>query len=253
MDLRKQIFTKNECYKRGVKMVPKGIMWHSTGANNPKLSRYVGPDDGKLGVNKYDNHWNQLRPGGKQVCVHAFVGKDKNGKVCTYQTLPFNIKGWHAGGSANNNYIGFEICEDDLKDKTYFNNVYKEAVEFTAHLCKLYGLNPMSKNVIICHQDGYKLGIASNHGDVYTWFKKYSKTMDDVRKDVEKAMNPTFKVRVEVSNLSIRKGAGLTYGKNGVCPKGTYTITKTKKADGITWGHLKSDAGWINLNKVKRL
>ena len=191
MDLRKLLLTKNECYLRGVKITPKGIMWHSTGANNPNLKRYVGPDDGRLGVNNYGNHWNQYRPDNRQVCVHAFIGKDKDGNVCTYQTLPWNFKGWHAGGSANNSYIGFEMCEDGLTDSNYFNKVYKEAVELTAYLCKLYNLNPLGKNVIICHQDGYKLGIASNHGDVYTWFNKHGKTMDDVRRDVKNAMGGT--------------------------------------------------------------
>ena len=188
MDLRKLILVNNNCYKAGVTMKPKGVMWHSTGANNPKLSRYVGPDDGLLGVNKAGNHWNTAKPGGRSVCVHAFIGKDKNGNIATYQTLPWNMRGWHAGGSANDNYIGFEICEDALTDKAYFNKVYKEAVELTAHLCKLYGLDPMGKNVIICHAEGYKLGIASNHGDVLTWFNKFGKTMANVRSDVKAAM-----------------------------------------------------------------
>ena len=58
MNLHKLIFTKNRCYKEGKKITPKGIMVHSTGANNPNLKRYVGPDDGLLGANKYGNHWN---------------------------------------------------------------------------------------------------------------------------------------------------------------------------------------------------
>lgn len=189
MDLRKQLLTRNDCYKIGAKLTPKGVMWHSTGANNPNLKRYVGPDDGRLGTNTNGNDWNQARPDGRKVCVHAFIGKDKNGKVCTYQTLPFNMKGWHCGGSGNSSYIGFEICEDGLTDNDYFSNVYKEAVEFTAYLCKQYGLDPMGKNVIICHQDGYRLGIASNHSDVYHWFNKHGKSMDDVRRDVKALMN----------------------------------------------------------------
>ena len=197
MELRKLLFTENECYKVGEAMTPTGIMWHSTGANNPNLRRYVGPDDGKLGQNKYNNHWNTARPGGRCVCVHAFIGKDKNGDIATYQTLPFTMRGWHAGGSANDNYIGFEICEDALTDKTYFDKVYKEAVEFTAYLCELHNLDPMGKNVIICHADGHKLGIASNHGDVYHWFKRYGKTMDDVRADVKAVMVKKSKKTIE--------------------------------------------------------
>ena len=39
MDLRKCLLTKNECYQVGKKITPTGIMWHSTGANNPNLGR----------------------------------------------------------------------------------------------------------------------------------------------------------------------------------------------------------------------
>ena len=52
MNLQKLIFTENACYKAGRKITVKGIMVHSTGANNPWLKRYVGPDDGKLGKNQ---------------------------------------------------------------------------------------------------------------------------------------------------------------------------------------------------------
>lgn len=162
MNLKKLILVNNECYKTGKTIVPKGIMVHSTGANNPSLKRYVGPDDGLLGKNQYNNHWNQPRPDGKQVCVHAFIGKLADGSIATYQTLPWNHRGWHAGGKANDTHIGFEICEDNLSDANYFNKVYKEAVELCVHLCKTYGL---TEKDIIGHYEGYKLGIASNHGD----------------------------------------------------------------------------------------
>lgn len=182
MNLNKLIFTENACYKAGRKITVKGIMVHSTGANNPWLKRYVGPDDGKLGKNQYNNHWNAYHPGGREVCVHAFIGKLADGSVATYQTLPWGHRGWHAGGSANDTHIGFEICEDGLSDSTYFNKVYKEAVELCAYLCKQYGLTEQN---IICHSEGYKKGIASNHGDVMHWFPKHGKSMDTFRTDVK--------------------------------------------------------------------
>jgi LysM repeat protein len=182
MNLHKLIFTENACYKAGKKITVKGIMVHSTGANNPWLKRYVGPDDGKLGKNQYNNHWNTYHPGGREVCVHGFIGKLADGTVATYQTLPWDHRGWHAGGSANNTHIGFEICEDDLTDGAYFAKVYKEAVELCAYLCKQYGLT--EKN-IICHSEGYKQGVASNHGDVMHWFPKHGKSMDTFRAEVK--------------------------------------------------------------------
>ena len=182
MNLHTLFLTQNNCYKAGKAIVPKGIMVHSTGANNPNLKRYVGPDDGLLGINQYGNHWNTATPGGRQVCVHAFIGKLKDGTIATYQTLPWNMRGWHGGGSSNNTHIGFEICEDGLTDASYFSAVYKEAVELCVYLCKQYGLT--EKN-IICHCEGYKQGIASNHGDVMHWFPKHGKSMDTFRTDVK--------------------------------------------------------------------
>lgn len=196
MNLHKLILTENACYKSGRKITVKGIMVHSTGANNPWLKRYVSPDDGKLGKNQYGNHWNTYHPGGREVCVHAFIGKLADGSVATYQTLPWNHRGWHAGGFANNTHIGFEICEDGLSDSTYFKKVYREAVELCAYLCKQYDL--IEKN-IICHSEGYRQGIASNHGDVMHWFPKHGKSMDTFRADVKALLcdgDPQPKYRV---------------------------------------------------------
>ncbi|EQC0811960.1 N-acetylmuramoyl-L-alanine amidase [Listeria innocua] len=188
MNLKKLIFKENECYKAGRKIKPKGIMVHSTGANNPYLRRYVGPDDGILGENQYNNHWNQHRPSGRQVCVHAFIGKLKNGTIATYQTLPWDHRGWHAGGDANNSHIGFEICEDNLSDASYFNTVYEEATELCAYLCKLYDL---TEKDIIGHYEGYHKKIASNHGDPRHWFSRHGKSMDTFRADVKELLMPT--------------------------------------------------------------
>ncbi|MDV2888059.1 amidase, partial [Alkalihalophilus pseudofirmus] len=63
MKLHKLILTNNACFKADKTIKPKGIMVHSTGANSPWLKRYVGPDDGLLGKNQYNNHWNQDKPG----------------------------------------------------------------------------------------------------------------------------------------------------------------------------------------------
>lgn len=198
MNLNKLFLTKNDCYIAGKKITVKGIMVHSTGANNPWLKRYL-PDDGKIGKNQYGNHWNTARPGGAQVCVHGFIGKLANGTVATYQTLPWNHRGWHAGGSANNTHIGFEICEDGLNDSAYFNAVYKEAVELCAYLCKEYGL---TEKDIICHSEGYKKGVASNHGDVMHWFPKHGKSMDTFRADVKKLLTPQTAPTAELTTVN---------------------------------------------------
>lgn len=188
MRLRKQYLTENDCYRAGRTIRPQGIMVHSTGANNPSVARYV-PGDDVIGRNQYGNDWD--RPG-LEKCAHAFVGRFADGSVGTVQTLPWNRRGWHCGrgknGSGNDTHISFEICEDGLEDASYFEAVYQEAVELTASLCKEYNLDPLADGVVICHQEGYRRGIASNHGDVLHWFPKFGKTMDNFRADVARWM-----------------------------------------------------------------
>ena len=161
-------------------------MLHSTGANNPYLKRYIGPDDGILGKNQYNNHWNTPYPDGRSVCVHAFIGKLQNDSIATYQTLPWNTRAWHCGGTANGTHISIEICEDNLNDRNYFSQVYKEAVDLCVVLCKLYAILPSS---IISHKEGYTKGVASNHGDVDYWFTKHGKSMNTFRSEVELLLN----------------------------------------------------------------
>ena len=215
MNLMKCLLAASDCYKAGQTIKPKGVMVHSTGANNPTLKRYVQPiaatpDRDKLlaqlGVNANGNHWNQTRvyiytDGTRTVgarnynktlkqtlyepCVHGFIGKLADGSVAAAQTLPWNHRAWHCGsgkkGSGNDTHISFEICEDGLTDPAYFAQVYQTAVELTAMLCKEYGLDPLADGVVICHQEGYRRGVASNHGDVLHWFPKHGKSMDDFR------------------------------------------------------------------------
>ena len=233
MNLNKLIFTENACYKAGKKITVKGIMVHSTGANNAWLKRYVGPDDGKLGKNQYNNHWNTYHPGGREVCVHGFIGKLADGTVATYQCLPWDHRGWHAGGSANNTHIGFEICEDDLTDGAYFAKVYKEAVELCAYLCKQYGLT--EKN-IICHSEGYKQGVASNHGDVMHWFPKHGKSMDTFRAEVKALLTTDAKE----DDPAAEETPAVTYPEK--LTSGYYRVRKT-------WKDSKSQVGAYRILK----
>ncbi len=202
MNLMKCLLIENDCYKAGAGMKPRGVMVHSTGVNNPNLRRYVQPVAGQenysgliaaLGKNSNGNHWNRhIDDPNKRKCVHAFIGKLADGSIATVQTLPWEMQAWHCyygpNGSGNATHISFEICEDNLDDPVYFRSVYKEAVEFTAYLCKLYGLDPLADGVVICHKEGARRGIASNHSDVENWFPRMGYSMDGFRQDVKDLM-----------------------------------------------------------------
>ena len=199
--------TNSTCYKNTSQMTIRGILWHSTGANNPNIKRYVQPSENDknydnlkniIGINTAQNDWNHIE---MQAGLNAWIGKLADGSIAAVQTMPWDYKPWGCGngskGSCNNGWIQFEICEDGLVNGDYFTKVYNEACELTAYLCKLYGINPNSSvqyngvNIptILCHQDSYQLGFGSNHIDVYHWFTKYGKTMANVRADVTKLLN----------------------------------------------------------------
>ena len=164
MNLTKNYMTNNNCYKTGRTITPKGIMVHSTAAPGVMASDWYA-------------RWNKP---GVAKCVHAFV--DDTG---VWQYLPWNHRGWHAGGKANDTHIGFEICEDKGWTAEYFHWAYANAVELCVMLCKQYGL---TEHDIIGHAEGHRLGIASNHADPMHWFPKHGASMDGFRAAVRAAL-----------------------------------------------------------------
>lgn len=184
--LEQQFLTENDCYKADRTIRPSGVMVHSVGVAQPDPEVFI-------------RQWN--RPD-VEKCVHAFVTRDR-----VVQTLPWTTRGWHAGTgttgrSANNTHISFECCEpaghtyqggamvgyDVEANRPFFNGVYRSAVALTARLCREFTLNPLEPGVVICHAEGYDLGIASRHGDVLQWWPKHGVTMDQFRRDVAQAI-----------------------------------------------------------------
>lgn len=211
MDYNVLLLKKNDCYKAKKKMTPKGIIVHSTGANNPNLKRYIGPDDGRLGKNFNNNHWNQP---GISKCVHAFIGKDKDGDICTYQTLPLNYCAWGVGkgskGSYNYDpaYLQFEILEDALKDKKYFDKVMKEAQELAAKWCNEFGI---SVNNVISHAEAHKKGYGSNHKDCDHWLKKFGRDMEWFRSETSKKLGTIDNEIAVGDKIKIKDGVTTYY------------------------------------------
>lgn len=192
------IQTENRCYKAGKRITPTGIVVHSTGANNPNLKRYVGPNDGILGENRYGNHWNNEKA---TKCMHAFIGKVEDGSIRVYQTLPWDYRCWGAGkgpnGSYNDSHIQFEICEDAKTDESYYREVFTHAARLCAHLCKRYGIKVEN---IVGHYEAHAAGYASNHGDPRSWQKNFGDDMDSFRAEVAALLNE--------DPLAIPSGAG---------------------------------------------
>ena len=239
MQIYQQFATRNDCYRRNQAEMnkspgsrdsryakyyqgPRGVMIHSTGANNPNLRRYVQPDDGTLGVNPNGNDWN--RPG-LDVAVHAFIGLTRSGEVAAYQILPWGYRAWHCGGSGNDTHLSIEICEDNLQDRGYFDRVYRMAMELTAELCRRFRLDPLAPGVVVDHAEGAALGIASNHADVDHWWSRFGTSMDDFRAGVAQLLQeesrPLYRVRKSWADKDSQVGAFADLDKaKAACPVG---------------------------------
>lgn len=187
MEIVKSILTNNPCYKAGKKIAVRGLMIHSVGCPQPSAEGFV-------------KKWNNADY--KRACVHAFIDGN-TGKVI--QTLPWDYRGWHCGGSGNNTHIGVEMCEpaclkytggatftcsDKETAMSIVNRTYHTAVELFAFLCREFGLNPLADGVIVSHKEGHDKGIASGHGDPDHLWKQLDTgyTMDTFRMAIKEAM-----------------------------------------------------------------
>ena len=178
MQIIQAFAVKNKCYQAATPLTPRGIMLHSVGTPQPSAAVFA-------------RSFNQYQPGGASVCVHAFVQAD--GTV--YQTLPWEMRGWHCGGSANSTHIGVEMTEPSegmtrSEAAEQIAGTYRTAVELFAALCRQYGLDPAQDGVIIGHAEGHRRGVASNHADPEYLWNAYGMgcTMDGFRADVAEAM-----------------------------------------------------------------
>lgn len=191
MNILQCLLTKNRWYNSGKTIPMRGIVVHSSGANNPELRRYVQPTRGsadywnlmaKIGTNQYGNDWNSAQ---QSYGMHAFVGKLADGTVAAVQTLPWDSFLWGCGsgknGSYNASHIQFEICEDTT-DAKYTREAYKVAAEMCAELCREFGIQPKD---IVGHHEAHELGYASNHGDPTHWWMMHAMSMDNFRRDVQ--------------------------------------------------------------------
>lgn len=237
----------NLCYGSAQKITPNAIMIHSTACPGVMAKRFL-------------DAFNVAMPNGCEVCCHGFLD-DKE----YYQILPYTYNGWHAGGSANKTHIGIEVCEPyKYSNKTYFNTVKRNVISLCADLCEEY--NIPYKN-ITTHCVGYQKGIASNHADIYHWWKKYHNyTMEKLQADVkaeleERRMATLYKkgdecigvlaVKEMLIHLHDHKVIKQKVDENGIYGSGTVLAVKeVQKLSNLTQ---TGNVGQATIKALKRL
>ena len=210
MNIIQYLSVNNDCYKANVnkqdsryttfqRRGPIGAVLHSIGCPQPNALVLA-------------KGWNVPN---KPVAVHAVLQAD--GTV--YQCLPWNFRGWHVGGEANNTHIGVEMTEPNciwynendgyklyIKDRgkaiIHVRKTYAVAVELFAMLAKQYGWNPETD--IMSHAEAHARGLGSNHGDPEHLWRGLGLpyTMDTFRADVAKKMTETEETEMRYHTLA---------------------------------------------------
>ena len=162
------------------------------------------------------------------------------------QGVPENRNTWNAGdggsGKGNRKGISIEICYSKSGGER-FNKAEKLAAQFIASKLKEkgWGIDKVKK-----HQD------FSNkycpHRTLDMGWERFINMIKSYMNEDTKPVAPqtdSYLVKVTVSALNIREGAGTNYRVVGqIKDKGTYTIVETSG----NWGKLLSGLGWICLD-----
>ena len=86
-----------------------------------------------------------------------------------------------------------------MEDPAYLETAWDTAADLCADLCRKFSI-PVA--AIRSHAESCRDGYASNHADPDHWFRRFGKTMDQFRADVEKALGqsqtqPAFAAAVQ--------------------------------------------------------
>ncbi len=208
---------------------------------------------------------NYFKTSGRSASAHIFVDDDS-----IYQSVELRDKAWHCGASSYNhascrnaNSIGIEMCctagNYKISDTTKKNAAY-----VCAYICNLLGITADQVDTyVLRHYDvtgkNCPAQMAGSSNSEWTSFKSMVKSIlggsSATASSSSSSSGVPYQVKVTITNLNIRKGAGVGYAKTGkYTGKGTFTITEEKqgaidsKGTIGTWGKLKSGAGWICLS-----
>lgn len=160
----KQDFLKANRSKKPLKAI--GMVVHSTATQG-------ATDEAEV---KYFNSHPE-----RQASAHAFIDWDS-----LTQTVPYGERSWHAGGTANRQFIGVELCEPKGHDEAKFNEVWNRAVWYFAwvfiHVLHSY---TVTKGNLMSHAEVSAKWNETDHVDPVAYFKSYGKTVDMFRQAVQ--------------------------------------------------------------------
>lgn len=206
-------------------------------------------------------------PTSRQASSNYGIGAD--GRVGMY--VEEKDRSWCSSSASNDNRaVTIEVASDTTHPYKVNDKAYAALIELVADICKRNGIKELKWKA-----DKSLIGkVDQQNMTVHRWFANKScpgdylynlhgdiakkvnaklgviaDTSEPVKTEIVAKSNVPYKVRIKISNLRIRSGAGTNYAAKGFIAPGVYTIVEEATGTGATkWGKLKSGAGWVSLD-----
>ena len=145
---------------------------------------------------------------------------------------------------------------DGMKNDNYYGVLHGARLVNTPGLILEHGFHTHTKTVKWLLKDENLERLAKAEAECINNYFGSAKPEPVTPVVPEKPVDSSFKVRVDISDLNIRKGPGTNYDRTGkFMQPGVYTIVEIQNGTGSKtgWGKLKSGAGWISLDFVTKI
>lgn len=182
-------------------------------------------------------------------------------------------RSWCSSSASNDHRaVTIEVASDATHPYKVNDKAYAALIELVTDICKRNDIKELK------WKGGKSLigQVDKQNMTVHRWFANKACPGDylynlhgDIAKEVNKKLGVVsnasddssaskeevpYRVRIKISDLSIRTGAGTNYAIKGKVNPGVYTIVDEANGTGASkWGKLKSGAGWVSLDYCEKL
>lgn len=195
---------------------------------------------------------------------HFTKFNSKNGASCNYAIgydgrigmgVEEKDRSWCTSDRDNDNRaITIEVASDTKHPYKVTSKAYDALIELLVDICKRNNIKELkwkADKTLIGKPDKQNM-------TVHRWFankecpgdylyKRHGQIASEVN---AKLTGLPYRVKVNITDLNIRKGPGIDYPRTGkYTGKGVFTIIEEKNG----WGKLKSGSGWISLKYTTKL
>lgn len=207
------------------------------------------------------SHFTKYNPKSGASCNYA-IGKDGSIGMGVEE----KDRSWCTSSKTNDHRaITIEVASDTVHPYKVTDAAYESLIELLVDICKRNDIKELKWK-----GDKSLIGqVSKQNMTVHRWFanktcpgdflyKRHGQIANEVneRLDAKKTESKNRRVKVNITDLNIRKGPGTNYEKTGkYTGKGVFTIVETRSGKGSSkgWGRLKSGTGWISLDYVTKV